>query len=313
VSILAAVMGNPVRIGAMRVPGPEGAVERAVIGVIGAVCVAAVLPVLLMKQVPGGEPYPVADQTSSPGPVAVTSPTATPSPTPPVGPSAVVATPGVPTVTSIAVGQDAATGCLRTFTATVHISAGPVTVRYRVYVNGVVVGDPNRTRSVNGTGARLLDNVAVTATHSGAWTVRVDVLGPNPGILTGTAVWTAPGACDPAAPPTTTAPPNLPTLSVSVDLPPNYDGDCATLPPLTITGHVTIGAGPTPTVTYHLVVDGLTVATDSVSQTTTVPSPAPLGVGAHTVSLDATSPGTNPTTTQPVGGSYTITCTPPSA
>jgi hypothetical protein len=311
VSILAAAMGNPVRIGAMRVPGPEGAVERAVIGVIGAVCVAAVLPVVLMNQGPGGEPYPVADQASSPGPAAVALPSASPSPTPPVGPSAVVATPGVPTVTSIAVGQDAASGCLRTFSATVHISAGPVTVRYRVYVNGAVVGDPNRTRTVNGTGARLLDNVAVTATHSGAWTVRVDVLGPNPGILTGTAVWAAPAACDPAPPPTTPPPPPAPTLAVSVDLPSNYSGDCTTLPPQSITGHIIIGAGPTPTVTYHLLVDNVTVATAQVSQTAVVPYPA--AFGAHTVSLDATSPDTNPTTTQPAGGSYTITCTPPSA
>jgi hypothetical protein len=307
VSLLAAAMGNPVRIGALRMPGPEGAVERAVIGVIGAVCVAAILPVVLMNSGPR-EPYAVADATGSPQPSPGASRTAEPSPTPPVGPSAVVATPGVPTVTSIAIGQDSATGCVRTFSATVRISAGPVTVRYRVYVNGAIVGEPNRSKSISGTGARLLDNVAVTATHSGAWTVRVDVLAPNPGILTGTAVWSAPAACNPAPPPTT-PPPAPPTLAVSVDLPPDYLGDCTTPPQLNITGHITIGAGPTPTVLYHLVVDGVTVATASVSQTTPVPHSAAFAAGTHMVSMDATSPGTNPTTAQPAGGSFTVTCT----
>ena len=146
----------------------------------------------------------------------------------------------MPAVTAIAVSQDAATGCARTFLATVHISTGPVTVRYRVYVNGAVVGDPNRTRSVNGAGSRPLDTIPVTAIHSGVWTVRIDVLGPNPTILTGTAVWTAPAACDPAPPPTTTPPPAAPADAgaqrPSVDRPAELHDACTT-PTITVIDH----------------------------------------------------------------------------
>jgi hypothetical protein len=212
-TILAAVMGNPVRIGPLSVPGPEGATERAVIGVVGAVCVAAVLPVVLMNHGTVSRPFTVANSTTTPEPTATATATPTPFSTPPAGPSVVAASPGVPSVTSIAVGQDSATGCVRTFTATVRISDSPVTVHYRGYVNGGETFD--RSKSVSGTGARPLDSIQVTATHSGVWTVRFDVLGPNPSVLTGTATWSAPAACDPSPSTTTTSPPSQPMLTIT--------------------------------------------------------------------------------------------------
>src|SRR4051812_46749539 len=48
VAIAAAVMGNPIRIGRSRFPGPESSIERAVIGVMGAVCLAAIIPAFLV-------------------------------------------------------------------------------------------------------------------------------------------------------------------------------------------------------------------------------------------------------------------------
>jgi hypothetical protein len=312
VSLLAAAMGNPVRIGALRMPGPEGAVERAVIGVIGAVCVAAILPVVLMNSGPR-EPYAVADATDSPQPSPGASRTAEPSPTPPVGPSAVVATPGVPTVTSIAIGQDSATGCVRTFSATVRISAGPVTVRYRVYVNGAIVGEPNRSKSISGTGARLLDNVAVTATHSGAWTVRVDVLAPNPGILTGTAVWSAPAACNPAPPPTTPPPPP-PTLSLSdLSVTGPAPTDACTNAPISVSATLTVGSAPTGLdVTYSVVVGAEPAVTDTVHVTSPISTGKvvvlPIATpGSVTVTFSASAPGA--TTPTPLSKDFTITCT----
>jgi hypothetical protein len=312
VSLLAAAMGNPVRIGALRMPGPEGAVERAVIGVIGAVCVAAILPVVLMNSGPR-EPYAVADATDSPQPSPGASRTAEPSPTPPVGPSAVVATPGVPTVTSIAIGQDSATGCVRTFSATVRISAGPVTVRYRVYVNGAIVGEPNRSKSISGTGARLLDNVAVTATHSGAWTVRVDVLAPNPGILTGTAVWSAPAACNPAPPPTT-PPPAPPTVSIgAITVTGPQSTDACGSATIGVASTVTVGSAPSGIdVTYTIQVDGQPAG----SGTPHVNGSAPLNGSAQlatvtngqkvSVTINATAAGATPAN---ASQDYTITCT----
>jgi hypothetical protein len=212
-SLLAAVMGNPVRIGPLSAPGPEGALERALIGVVGAVCIAAVLPIVMMNRDSTAPPFRSANATSTPEPSAA-APSPTPSSTAAAGPSVVAASPGVPTVTSIAVGQDSGAGCVRTFTATVRISAGPVVVRYRVYVDGVVAGQANRQKTISGTGSRTLDAIQVTASHAGDVRVRFDVLGPNPSILTGSATWTAPAACNPAAPVATNSPPT-PTLSIA--------------------------------------------------------------------------------------------------
>jgi hypothetical protein len=312
VSLLAAAMGNPIRIGPVSVPGPDGALERAVIGVLGAVCVAAVVPVVLMGRTPPDERFVAANSATTPEPSA-TRPAASPtaSPTPPVGPSAASAAPGVPTVTTIAVGDDGGTGCAHTFTAIVHISNGPVPVRYRAYVDGAVVGDPNRSKTISGTGGRTLDSVQVTATRSGPVTVRFDILGPNPTILSGTANWTAPAACDPAPPTSATAttpPPPTPTLGVGLSLPPDYDGLCASGPQFIVTMHITIGAGPTPTVAYHLSVDSTQVLTGSVSQTSDVPYVAGMAAGKHTVVITADSATTNPTTATN-SGSFTVTCT----
>jgi hypothetical protein len=187
----AAAMGNPVRIGHARA-GPEGAVERAV-SRLSARSMAAVLPVVLMNRGPGGEPFTVANATSTPEPPGHLGAGHDLSPTPPAGPSAVAAPPGVPAVTSI--GQPGpATGCAR------HSSrpstSAPGRNRYRVYVNGAVVGDPNRNFNVNGA-------EQTARHHPGDGHPQWCVDGPRrtgaePTILTGTAVWTAPAARDPA-------------------------------------------------------------------------------------------------------------------
>jgi hypothetical protein len=311
VSILAAVMGNPVRIGSLSVPGPEGAVERAVIGVVGAICVAAILPVVLINRDSRGEPFTVANATTTSEPPVVTrSPSPTPSPTPPVGPSAVAATPGIPAVTSIAVGQDAANGCLRTFTATVRISSGTVNVRYRVYVNGSVVGDPNRTRSVSGIGARPLDTIAVTATHGGAWTVRVDVLGPNPSVLTGTAVWNAPIACNPPPPPTS-PPPTLSIGAVTVSGP--LSTDACGIAIINVSSSVTVGSAPSGLdVTYDIQVDGKPAGSGTPHVTGSVPLSGSAELASVTkgqkitVTINATAAGAAPAI---ASQDYTISCT----
>src|SRR5690242_17179061 len=82
-SLLAAVMGNPVRIGPLSVPGPEGALERAVIGVVGAVCVAAVVPIVMMNNHSASPPFRAANATGSPEPsVSSATPSVAPSPSP---------------------------------------------------------------------------------------------------------------------------------------------------------------------------------------------------------------------------------------
>src|SRR6185369_9026521 len=130
-------------------------------------------------------------------------------------------------------------------------------------VNGAIVGEPNRSKSISGTGARLLDNVVVTATHSGAWTVRVDVLGPNPAILTGTAVWSAPATCNPAPPPTTPPPPP-PTLSIGAVTGSNAPTDLCTNVTVQVSAPVTVGSAPSGlNVSYSIVVDGQPATTGS--------------------------------------------------
>jgi hypothetical protein len=268
VSIAAATMGNPIKIGRSRFPGPETSVERAVIGVIGAVCLAAIIPAFIVSAAHGA---PVADNIpftpDSPTPtpelvVTATAPVPTSStPEPAAGPSTAVPTPGKPTVTSIAVAAGTANGCNRGFSASVHVENGPVAVRYRIYVDGVLVGPTARNRTVDGTGPKALDAITVTAAHSGPIKVRYDVTGPNPTLLTGSTTWTAPAACQPtvAAPPpppvTTQNPPPpttdpvppttvIPSLSVDIAGTTTYNNTCdAVTPPFPVTGSVLIGAG----------------------------------------------------------------------
>jgi hypothetical protein len=262
-SLVAAVMGNPVRIGPLSVPGPEGALERAIIGVVGAVCVAAVLPIVVTNRDSTTPPFRAANAIATPDPSNSTtarSQSPIPSATPEAGPSVVAASSGVPTVTSIAVGQDSGAGCVRTFTATVRISDGPVAVRYRIYVDGVVAGQANRQKTVSGTGSRTLDAIQVTASHAGDVRVRFDVVGPNPSILTGSATWTAPAACNPAPPPATTSPPP-PTLSIIGLNVTNLGTNLCTSVTVNVSATLTVGSAPAGLdVTYTVSADGVSLA-----------------------------------------------------
>ena len=312
-SLLAAVMGNPVRIGPLSAPGPEGALERAVIGVVGAVCVAAVLPIVMLNSHSASPPFRAANATGSPeASISSAAPSVSPnlSPTPEPGPSVAAAAPGVPTVTSIAVGQDSGAGCVRTFTASVHISDGPVAVRYRVYVDGVVSGQSNRQKTISGTGARTLDSIQVSATHAGDVKVRFDVLGPNPSILTGSATWTAPAACNPAPPPTTTSPP--PTLSVtalSVTGPAPLDS--CTNATVNVSATLTVGSAPAGLDVSYTILFGSLPASDTIHVTGSAPVSKQLVLptataGQVTVQITASAPGAQPASDST---EFALTCT----
>jgi len=342
VSLAAAVMGNPIRIGRTRFPGPESSIERAVIGVLGAVCLVAIIPAFIMGAAHDRRSMATAplsaDLTSPPELVVTTTdppvPTTTPTPEPPAGPSTAPSVPGKPTVTSIVVSGGAATGCSRPFSGIVHVSNGPVTVRYRIYVDGAVVGSGDRTRTVTGDGPKSLDSVTVAAGHSGAIKVRYDVLAPNPTLLTGSTTWVAPPQCQPVGPttpvtstttppttsPTTDLPPPVqPTLSVSVAGAHTYTGSCETAPSFTIGGSVTIGVGSGVSlpVGWNFSVEssikgsGTVTApvgqlTDLPTQTVTLSDTSP---GDHTigVAFSATSPDTVPGTDQKAL-TITVTC-----
>jgi hypothetical protein len=313
-SLLAAVMGNPVRIGPLSVPGPERALERAVIGVVGAVCMAAVLPIVMMNNNPAATPFRTANAIGAPDSSSSsvhTSRPPTPSATPEPGPSVAAASPGVPTVTSIAVGQDSGAGCVRTFTATVHISDGPVAVRYRVYVNGAVSGDPNRQKTISGTGARTLDSIQVTASRAGEVRVRFDVLGPNPTILTGSATWTAPAACNPAGPPPTTAPPT-PTLSVSgLNVTGPAPTDSCTNATVTVSATLTVGSAPAGLDVSYTILFGSQPASDTVHVNVSAPVSKQLVMptatpGTVTVQITVTAPGAQLASDST---DYVLTCT----
>lgn len=334
VAIAAAVMGNPIRIGRTRFPGPESSIERAVIGVMGAVCLAAIIPAFLVgaahdRNARATVPLSV-DASGSPELVVTTTdpsaPTATATAEPPAGPSTSPVVPGKPTVTAIAVaGGPVSNRCTRTFTGTVHVSNGPANVRYRIYVDGVVTGANNRTRTVNGEGAKSLDSITVTAAHSGAVKVRYDVLGPNPALLTATTTWTADAACQPAGPtapggPTTTAPPPpppTPTLTVSsINVTgPNDTDDCATAT-LHLSASLVVTSAPAGglPVSYQFSVGGNPVGSGgSATVDTSAPISAtfsPVTSGqvltvALTVLASAANVGPQPT---PVD--FTVHCTP---
>jgi hypothetical protein len=345
VSIVAAVMGNPIRIGRTRFPGPESSIERAVIGVIGAVCLAAIVPAFIIGAARDGNAVatlPLASDATSAPEVVVTStdpPSPTATPEPPAGPSTAPPVPGKPTVTSIVVSGGLASGCSRPFSGIVHVSNGPVTVRYRIFVDGVLAGAASRTKTVTGTGATSLDTIAVAAAHSGAIKVRYDILGPNPTLLTGSITWTAPAQCQPSGPPGPPAPTNpvsttppvdpttpppvvQPTLAVSISGSHTYNGPCDAAPSFTISGSVAIGAGTGVSVPvgWNFTVDAgvansgtvtafLGQSTDLPSQTVTLTDTSP---GDHTIQVgfSATSPDTVPgSDQQPL--TISVTCTSP--
>jgi len=332
VAIAAAVMGNPIRIGRTRFPGPETSAERAVIGVMGAVCLAAIIPAFLVGAAHDGNvraTVPVSvDASSSPELVVTTTdppaPTATATAEPPAGPSTSPVVPGKPTVTAVAVaGGPVSNRCTRTFTGTVHVSNGPADVRYRIYVDGVVTGANNRTRTVNGDGAKSLDSITVTAAHSGAVKVRYDVLGPNPALLTATTTWTADAACQPAGPtapgsPTTTAPPPPPTPTVTVSgfgvTGPNDTDDCATAS-LHLSASLLVTSAPAGglAVSYQFSVDGNPVGPSSATVDTSTPisatfSPVTSGQSLH-VALTVSSSAQATIGAQPAPVDFTVTCT----
>ena len=316
VSITAAAVGNPIRIGRTSVPGPETAVERAVIALVGAIRVAAVIPVFLVgKSGAHATPLTAAGATGTPDPSITVDPSPTPSPEPAPGPSAVTATSDGPVVTSISVAGGPAPACTRTFTASVRVNGGPVNVVYRAFVDGVPVGSARRAKQISGTGLRTLDAVTITADHGGTMRVRFDVINPNPSLLTGTATWDAPPSCAPVvAPPATTATPpapSAPTLGISIAVPPSVTGACDVNGKVgvIVTGHLEIGPGASATVTWTVVASGggpsqsNTVTTSSDISATLVLVP-----GDYTMSLSANSPATNPTAPTPVSGSVTVTC-----
>jgi hypothetical protein len=105
----------------------------------------------------------------------------------------------------------------------------------------------------------------VTASHAGEVRVRFDVLGPNPSILTGTASWIAPAACNPAPPAatssaaTTSAP--TPTLAVSIINATNLSTDLCTSVTVNVSATLSVGSAPGGLdVTYTVSVDGVSLA-----------------------------------------------------
>jgi hypothetical protein len=68
VSIAAAAMGNPIKIGRKRLPGPGDPIERTAIAMIGAICLATVITAFIADAIRDR----TATQTS-PAPIGTTS------------------------------------------------------------------------------------------------------------------------------------------------------------------------------------------------------------------------------------------------
>jgi hypothetical protein len=205
--VLAAVLGNPIHVGGMAIPGPNGGPARTIVGGIGSAALAACAVVFIFA---GAQGTPIAGSGFNP-PLPATEarvqgrtgsnsgsvgglPSLTPigSPKPPAAPSTTPAVPGKPTVTSITVKAGTLSGCDRIYHAGVIVANGPVTITYVVSVNGHVVGPNPRTATVSGSTANL-DDVVVDAAHPGE--IVYNLLSPNR--LSDLKTWTVPADCQP--------------------------------------------------------------------------------------------------------------------
>ena len=205
--VLAAVLGNPIHVGGMAIPGPNGGPARTIVGGTGSAALAACAVMFIFA---GAQGTPIAGSGFNP-PLPATEarvqgrtgsnsgsvgglPSLTPigSPKPPAAPSTTPAVPGKPTVTSITVTAGTLSGCDRIYHAGVIVANGPVTITYVVSVNGYVVGPNPRTATVSGSTANL-DDVVVDAAHPGE--IVYNLLSPNR--LSDLKTWTVPADCQP--------------------------------------------------------------------------------------------------------------------
>ena len=257
--VLAAVLGNPIHVGGMAIPGPNGGPARTIVGGIGSAALAACAVVFIFA---GAQGTPIAGSGFNPPQPATNSarvqgrtgsnsgsvgglPSLTPigSPKPPAAPSTTPAVPGKPTVTSITVKAGTLSGCDRTYHAGVVVANGPVTITYVVSVDGHVVGPNPRTATVSGSTANL-DDFVVDAAHPGE--IVYNLLSPNR--LSDLKTWTVPADCQP---------------SLSVEAPylskgPSSGQSCANAV-VEFEAKLNIIAPPKGmNVTYHAVVNGVT-------------------------------------------------------
>jgi hypothetical protein len=206
--VVAAVLGNPIHVGGMALPGPNGGRARTIVAGIGSAALAACAVVFIFAGAQGtptagsgfNPPQPTTDPARVQGRIGSNSgsvgglPALTPtgSPKPPAAPSTAPPMPGKPTVTSITVTAGTLSGCDRTYHAAVIVANGPVTVTYVISVDRFVVGPNPRTATVSGSTANL-DDFVVDAAHPGE--IVYNLLSPNP--LSDLKTWTVPTACQP--------------------------------------------------------------------------------------------------------------------
>ncbi len=260
ISVIAAILGNPIRVGRAAIPGPNGGPARAVVAGIGTASLAACALVFILGptetpttagtgyQPPPTTPPPAAqgDTGSSSGsigglPALTPTPTPTGSPKPPAAPSSAPPVPGKPTVTLIKVTGDTTAGCDQTYRASVNVANGPVTLTYVISVDGNVRGPNPRTATVTGSTA-VLDTLTVDLRNPGE--IAYNVLTPN--TVSDTKTWTVPSACQKA---------------VSLGKPrvvggPHSSDNCSATP-LQFAATLNVSPSPGFNVTYHVVINGV--------------------------------------------------------
>ncbi|MDT5025499.1 MAG: hypothetical protein QOE61_1925 [Micromonosporaceae bacterium] len=206
--VVAAVLGNPIHVGGMAIPGPKGGRARTAVAGISSAALAASAIVFILAGAQGtptassgfSPPQPTMDPAKVQGRTGSNSgsvgglPSLMPtgSPKPPAAPSTAPPMPGKPTVTSITVTPGTLSGCDRTYHAAVTVANGPVTITYVISVDGYAVGPNPRTATVSGSTAGL-DDFVVDGAHPGE--IVYNLLSPSR--LSDLKTWTVPTACQP--------------------------------------------------------------------------------------------------------------------